>query len=218
MRLLKLTTLVALSALLLMSLPAFADSFTVFNNPGDGIYESATTNYGGGDGSGNGINSLGTFNFSGTMLQNQVGVSWGTWNCPPFTENCAPNVLYSNGASAFTLTLTAHDNIAGFEYEPDLFQVENVSASFFNNNGVLIDTITRAVNGSGGALLFALQDTTPGQWISRIDISNDAGDDFAIGQLRQGSVGGTTPEPGTMVLLGTGLLGALGVMRRKMNL
>jgi hypothetical protein len=30
--------------------------------------------------------------------------------------------------------------------------------------------------------------------------------------------GGTTPEPGTMVLLGTGLLGALGVMRRKMNL
>ncbi|MGA3317819.1 MAG: PEP-CTERM sorting domain-containing protein [Candidatus Korobacteraceae bacterium] len=33
-----------------------------------------------------------------------------------------------------------------------------------------------------------------------------------------GNSSGTTPEPGTMILLGTGLLGALGVMRRKMNL
>jgi len=33
-----------------------------------------------------------------------------------------------------------------------------------------------------------------------------------------GNPASTTPEPGTLVLLGTGLLGALGVMRRKMNL
>jgi hypothetical protein len=37
-------------------------------------------------------------------------------------------------------------------------------------------------------------------------------------QLIGNPTGGTTPEPGTMVLLGTGLLGALGVMRRKMNM
>ena len=50
-----------------------------------------------------------------------------------------------------------------------------------------------------------------------IDIVNDSGDDFAIAQLRQGN-SGVIPEPGTMALLGTGLLGALGMIRRKINL
>ena len=223
MRFSKLTMMIALAALLLMSVPAFA-GFTTFDNPGGPgcttpDYCTSTTNYGGGDGSGNPLSGLGTFTFSSQMLQNQVGVSWGTWGVYPNVEQDAlamPFVLYSNGATSMSLFLAPGDNVAGFEYEPDQFLIENVSASFFDRNGFLIDTITRSVNGSGGALLFALTSTSD---IGRIDISNDSGDDFSIAQLRQGHEGGgTTPEPGTMVLLGTGLLGALGVMRRKMNL
>jgi PEP-CTERM motif len=217
MRLVKFTTIIAIGALLILSIPAFADNFTIFNNPGDGNYLTATTNYGGGDGSGGTISSLGTFNFSNLQTEVNVPNSWATWNCPPFTESCTPNALWNQGFSTLTLTLTAQDNVAGFELEPDNFAVETVDASFFNQNGALIATITRDVNGSGGALLFALADTTPGSWISRIDITDEAGGDFAIAQLRQGGASGTTPEPGTMVLLGTGLLGALGVMRRKLN-
>ena len=55
MRLVKLTTLIVFC--LVLSLPAFA-GFTTFSQPGQGNYESSTTNYGGGDGSGGFITSL----------------------------------------------------------------------------------------------------------------------------------------------------------------
>ena len=94
MRFSKLSTVIALSALVL-SLPVFADTFTVFNNPGAGNYIPSTTDYGGGNGSGTAISSLGPFNFSTPMLQFAVGHSWSSWNCPPFTESCRPKVLYA---------------------------------------------------------------------------------------------------------------------------
>lgn len=217
----RLSMLVLLSALLVLSVPAFA-GFTTYSSPnGPGcntpVY-CATTNYGGGAGGEGFLSGLGTFTFSIQMQERQVGVDWATWGAYPDVEQdtgAMPFVLYSNGATSMSLFLAPGDNVAGFEYEPDAFQVENVSASFFDTSGALIDTITRSVNGSGGALLFALGSDSD---IGRIDISNNSGDDFSIAQLRQGHEGGTTPEPGTMVLFGTGLLGAVGVMRRKMNL
>ncbi|MGO9097830.1 MAG: hypothetical protein ACLQGV_21715 [Bryobacteraceae bacterium] len=210
----RLATLVVLGALLL-SLPAFAgDVYTVFDQPTDGVYLASTTDYGGGDGSGNYISSLGTFDFSYPMEESSVPDSWGTWNCPPATESCTPNVLLTEGGTALTLTLTAPDNTAGFELEPDMFQAETVAASFYNQTGALIATITLNPNGSAGALLFALQDDTPGNWISYIDITDLAGDDFAIAQLRQGNSTSSVPEPGGMSILGMFLLGALGLYRK----
>ena len=215
MRLRKVATLLALTALVLLSLPAFADTVTVFNQPTPGgLYLLSTTNYGGGDGLGGTINSLGTFNFSSGLVEDSVATgSWATWNCPPATESCTPNVLYTNGATTLTLTLTAQDNTAGFELEPDLFQSEFYTVTYHFSTGASY-FIGRSVNGNAGALLFALQDDTPGAYITSIDIVNDSADDFAIAELRQGN---SIPEPGTMFLLGTGLLGALGVVRRKFN-
>ena len=216
MRLLKLTTLVALSALLLFSLSAFADSWTVFPTPTSGGYSTFTTNYGGGDGSGGFITSLGPFSFSNPQSENNVPNSWATWGCPPATESCTPNVLWNAGFSTLTITTSDRENTIGFELEPDQFVQESVTATFYASDGMFY-SLTLNPNGSNGALLFAVQDDTPGSYITHVDIVDNAGDDFAIAQLRTGN-SGTTPEPGTMILLGTGLLGALGVMRRKMKL
>ena len=125
-----------------------------------------------------------------------------------------PNILWNAGFSTLTLTLTGNFNVVGFELEPDNFAVEEVTAQYFNG-GTLLGTIDLFPNGSSGALLFAAQSSSD---ITSVVITDLAGGDFAIAQLRAGLIQPTTPEPGTMILLGTGLLGALGVMRRKMNL
>ena len=216
MRLVKLTTLIALSALLLVSLPAFADSsFTTYAQPTPGgFYVTNTTNYGGGDGSQGNISSLGPFGFSTQLNERNVPGSWGTWGCPPATESCTPNILWNEGFSTLTLTITGNFTTVGFELEPDQFVQEEVTAQYFNG-GTLLGTIDLFPNGSAGALLFAAHASSD---ITSVVITDLAGDDFSIAQLRAGNPTPTTPEPGTMVLLGTGLLGALGVMRRKMKL
>lgn len=210
MRLVKLTTLIVFC--LVLSLPAFA-GFTTFSQPGDDSYIANTTNYGGGDGSGGFINSLGPFSFSNPQSENNVPNSWATWGSPPFTESSTPNVLWNEGFNTLTISFSP-TSIMGFELEPDNFAVEEVTAQFFNGTN-LVGTIDLFPNGSAGALLFAAQTD---QAFTSVVITDLAGGDFAIAQLREGNPPSPTPEPGTMVLLGTGLLGALAVMRRKMNL
>jgi len=218
MRFTKVTTFVALCALLLLGLPAFADSWTTFSNPGDDGYIANTTNFGGGDGSLNFITSLGPFTYSNPQSENSVPNSWATWNVPPFVESAFPNVLFNVGFSTLHIDLSGSFNTSGFELEPDLFQIDTVSVTYHSSTGDSF-TVTRDPNGSGGALLFAVQDDTAGATITSIDILDTAGDDFATAQWRAGNSGvSTTPEPGTMLLLGSGLLGALGVVRRKVNL
>ncbi len=210
MRLSKLTTLITIGALLMIGIPVFADSFTTFAQP-TAAYTGSTTNYGGGDGSLNQITSLGPFTFSNPQTEVNVPNSWATWNCPPFTESCTPNALWNAGFSSLTITF-APEQIMGFELEPDNFAQEEVTAQFYDGAN-LVGTIDLFPNGSAGALLFAAQ--TDGQF-TKVVITDLAGGDFAIAQLRSG-VATTTPEPGTLLLLGTGLLGAIGAIRRKMN-
>ena len=201
-------------ATLLLCLPAFADTWKVFPVPTSGVYIPSTTNYGGGDGSLNTISSLGAFNFSTPLTELSVPASWPTWNCPPATESCTPNVLWTDGVTTIRLTLTANANTAGIEVEPHIMQAEFVSVIFRSSTGSSF-LITRSANGSSGALLFAAQDDTPGAHIVAVDIVDNASDDFAIAQLRQGN---SVPEPSTMILLGSGLLSAVALVRRKLDL
>ena len=197
--------------------PVFADSFTIFGQPTDGVYIPSTTNFGGGDGSGGTINSLGPFAFSSGLVELSVPSTWSTWNSPPFTESSTPNVLWTNGTTSLTLALPSKQfNTAGFELQPDLYAKETIQVAFYNQSGGLIGTITREVNGYAGALLFAGQDDSPGQYIEDIVITDDAGDDFAIAELRAGNSPAELPEPGTLLVLIPGLMGAGYGLRRRL--
>ena len=216
-------TYLALSLLLIVSAvgcvqPVFADSFTIFGQPNDGNYKPSTTNYGGGDGSGGTIGSLGPFKFDIGLVELSVPSTWSTWNSPPFTESNTPNVLWTNGVTFLQLSLPKQQqfNTAGFELQPDLYASETIQAAFYNQSGGLIGTITRDVNGYAGALLFALQDDSPGQSIGYILVTDEAGDDFAIAELRAGNSPAELPEPGTLTVLIPGLLGAGCGLRRKL--
>ncbi len=159
---------------------------------------------------------MGPFSFSNPQTEVNVPNSWATWGCPPATESCTPNALWNQGFNTLTITTTDQENTIGFELEPDNFAVETVQAIFHASDGSSF-TLTLNPNGSAGALLFAVQNDS-GAFITSVDITDLAGGDFAIAQLRTGNSGTTTPEPSSMILLGSGLLGVVGVLRRKMNL
>ena len=192
-------TLIALGALVAMSVPAHADSFVTISQPTT-AYNSETTDYGGGNGSIGTINSLGPFSFSSALTEDSVPTSWSTWNTPPAVDSSTPDVLWTGGSSTLTLTISGTHNVVGFELEPD-FSNDSVTATFYDGASV-IDALNQTVDWNGGALLFALQDTS-GDITSVVITDNTGGDSFAIAQVSAGNV---TPEPGTLSLLGLGML------------
>jgi hypothetical protein len=223
--------IITLCVVSLVALPVFADSYIVYTQPTT-AYTSSTVDYGGGNGSDTTITSLGPFTFSAPMWQlttpcptyNPITESgacsdpsiWQYWNQPPLVESSSTNVLSSVnadatvGATSLTINVAPGFSTVGFEYSDWQGDPQTVSAAFYNENGGLIGIAQQTLDYEGDALLFALQDTSSGQTISQVVVTNDQGDYFAIGQLRAG-----TPEPGTLYLFGFGLLSVFGMAYRR---
>jgi hypothetical protein len=131
-------------------------------------------------------------------------------------------VLATSGNS-LTINLDDYDNggakIFGFDLLPTSQQTSEIMVKFFSGS-TLIGTIERSVNGSGPADLFAAVRTSyfilsDGQRVAdmpftSVQITDLSGRGFAIGDMR------AAPEPSMPIMLGSGLLMLVGLMRRKL--
>lgn len=157
-----------------------------------------------------------TLTLSPTVSARAVpGGGWSTWNSPPAVESATPRVLavYTSRTTQ-TITLSAPSTTFGVEIEPDTFAAFSFSLAFMNGSTTL-GTITRTVDGNGGALLFAASSSTP---ITSVVLTAPSGaNGFALAQLRYGGAAPVgTPISNSALITLTGLLaiGGLSTMRR----
>ena len=101
-------------------------------------------------------------------------------------------------SSSLTIQLSVPSTVFGFELEGNNLTVNPFQVSFFQG-ATLVGTITRSVNGSGGALLFA--GSTTNQPFTRAVILNTDGlsNGFALAQLRYSVA--AVPEPASIAMM-----------------
>ncbi len=132
------------------------------------------------------------------------------------------------GPGPFAMVFGTPVSSFGFGIEADLIAPFSATISAYNSNGTLLfsDTFNQPLASCGfgnSCVMFIGMGDLNGANISEILISTDSGDpnfanDLAIDGVTLGYGTITVPEPGSLALLGTGLLGFAGMMRRKRNL
>jgi hypothetical protein len=230
MRFPKLAILMAIGAILATSFPAFAgpiycshsDGFSVLCQS-DSAYVKTTYLYTPTNPNNRTITWLGPLYFNSALTVLPVPASWPSWNCsPPDNLTCTTHVL-ATARNSLTIDLEDYDNggakIFGFDLLPISQQTDEIMVKFFSGS-TLIGTIERSVNGDGPAQLFAAVRTSyytlsNGQRVAdmpftSVQITDLSENGFAIGELR------AAPEPSTPIILGSGVLILVGLMRRKL--
>lgn len=214
-------------ALLCLGALATADSFTTFatraqQNPNDIIDWGQLGPDGtavGSPASVTSFNGLGaTVSIAGTtMFALQDGI--GSWQG---NFDYGESILYTGnqaggGPGPMTIAFGKGVSSVGFQIQDAFFGAFAATLQVYSSSGGLLDTLTMNGvsnnNNDGSAIFMGIGDLT-GPNIAKIVISDQGvGDanDLAINAVSLGTV----PEPGTIMLLGTGLLGMAGVLRRK---
>ena len=125
------------------------------------------------------------------------GLGWATWNSPPAVESSTPPVLFRASTNSLTLSLSTLSTTFGFELQGNNFIVSQFLVTFLDNALNPVGNVNLAVDGTGGALLFAASTTTSP--FSRVTIENtslDAGG-FGIANIRYTAV----PEPASVAMV-----------------
>jgi hypothetical protein len=147
---------------------------------------------------------------------------FGSWNG---NFDSGENLLYNgngfgNGPSPLTIAFASGVSSVGFEVQDNFYGAYTATLSVYNGANLLFSVTGAGVaapTADGSALFLGVGDLTGANITSIVitDVGVGGPNDFAIDavSLTQAS---TVPEPGSLALLGTGLLGVAGAVRRKM--
>lgn len=173
-------------------------SFTPINNP-----FSFTT--------ANSVSGTGTFAGGGQGQVRQEGNGWAG----NFTPGDFLVWTNSPGQGPLTLTFSQGYSQVGAQIAADFFgnfvaQIcDNGNGQCFTESGVANS------NNDGSAIYLGIAGTNiTSITYSLLSCSNDCAD-FAINQMTLGGGTTTVPEPGSLLLMGSGLLGLVGAARRR---
>jgi len=140
---------------------------------------------------------------SATQTVTSIGVGWATWS-----GGYTGQVIENLSATPVSASITPTVGGLGMFIEPNQFT--SFGVTLLLSSGA---TIFQQVNGSGGALFFGYT----GSDVTNVTISSADGSGFAYGDFFTTPVTASVqaPEPGSIMLLGTGLLALGGTFRRK---
>jgi hypothetical protein len=211
----KVKKLWVLLALLVLPALAFAQINVSFNDPG---YTVVTSQY------------LAT---DGITFSNALELTTGDGDVGPAGQGYdyvlppnGSNVLTDDPADPLTMNMTQQGALAGnYVYSVSGYYTSpiGVTVTAYNSNGVAIATTNLAANnGETSQFTLTVAGCTGASWSAACTIAyvtfSDGGapDSLVIGELTLDDA--PTPEPGTLMLIGTGILGLAGSMRKKLGL
>jgi hypothetical protein len=178
-------------------------AFTLFNTP------VGVTSF-------NGLNA--TLDIGGGLQGARVDDFTGGWN-----GNFEPGetLVWTQGNGNLTLTFASGVSSVGVQLQADFFGPYTGTMQVFIGGLDAFDLTVSGVsnsNNDGSAAFLGVGDLTGANITSIVLSSVDqfGGNNFAINDVSLTQVTSTTPEPGTIALLGSGLLGMAGVLRRKL--